>query len=185
MASARLLGWNDAALELVRQHRGWTPEALARLAVGWDGQRALIPVHEQSGELLGHLRYDPLGQARPKMKAEPGIPRELFPIPEMIEEEPLTLLLLEGEPDCIRSWSLGFPAIAVPGTHGWRSEWAWRFRSRDWTVTVVFDCDTPGRTAAQRIGDDLMEAGVETHIANLDPWREDGYDFTDWTRDHA
>jgi DNA primase len=100
------------------------------------------------------------------------------------ENEPVDRLLplLEGEPDCIRSWSLGVPAVAVPGAGNWKPEWAWRLRSRRWTIAITFDCDAAGRAGALRVADDLVNAGVDARIVNLDPARNDGYDLTDWTR---
>lgn len=183
--ATELLGWNDAALLNVQQTRGWTTDAICRLEVGWDGNRALIPVHEQSGDLLGHLHYDPTGEARPKMLAETGVPRELFPAPEMVAtEEALnrTLLLVEGEPDCVLAWSLGMAAVGVPGAQNWRPEWAWRLRSRGWTIAVIFDCDRSGRTGAAAVANDLANAGVDARVVDLDPTRDDGWDLTDWSR---
>jgi hypothetical protein len=68
------------------------------------------------------------------------------------------------------------PAIAVPGTQAWRSEWARLFAGRQ--VTVVMDCDGPGREAARRIQADLAEL-CEVGAVDLDSGRDDGYDLTD------
>src|SRR5689334_10557010 len=113
------LGWTDEALDLLRELRGWTPEAIDRLGLVWDAStsRVVIPVCDASGDEVGVLRYDPTGRKRPKMIAEAGVPRDLFPAPELIgdDERNGPLPLVEGEADAIRLWSLGVPAVAVPG----------------------------------------------------------------------
>jgi DNA primase len=89
------------------------------------------------------------------------------------------LVLVEGPPDMIAARSCGWPAIAVPGDHAWRQEWARLFRSRQ--VTVVMDCDAPGRAAAQRIATDLSDV-CPVRVTDLAPGRHDGFDLTDWLR---
>jgi hypothetical protein len=164
--------------------RGWTPTALERLGVGREGQRVVLPVRGQSGELIGCLRYepDPARRNGPKMLADAGVSRELFPPPEMIGEEEIDglLLLVEGEPDVISAWSMGLPAVGVPGVGKWQDEWAARFAGRRFTVAVCFDCDEVGRTHAVRVATALTANGVAVRVINLAPDRDDGYDVTDF-----
>jgi AAA domain/Toprim-like len=116
------------------------------------------------------------------MLADAGVPRQLFPPPETIAQDTRELWLLEGEPDTVRACSLGLTAIGIPGTGGWRDEWAARFTGRRWQVYVCFDCDPVGREAAERVAASLTAAGVDARIIDLEPSRQDGYDFSDWTR---
>ena len=187
MIDVDVLGWTDDALAEAADPRGWTREAIDRLELTWlDPQhRVGIPVRDETGADLGELRYDPTGQLTPKMLADHGVPRVLFPPPEAVgNDEPpdQTLWLVEGEPDAIRAWSLGLPAVAVPGAQSWRDEWAARFTGRHWRIAVCFDCDTTGRTHATRAAEALARAGLDVRLIDLDPSREDGYDLTDWTR---
>jgi hypothetical protein len=76
--------------------------------------------------------------------------------------------------------SAGLPAIAIPGTHAWRPEWAGALTGRE--VTVVMDADRPGREAAVRIAGDLERHRAEALVVDLDPSRDDGYDLSDWLR---
>jgi hypothetical protein len=46
-------------------------------------------------------------------------------------------------------------------------------------VTIVMDCDGPGRRAAQRIAASLEPVAAAVEIVDLCPDREDGYDLTD------
>lgn len=176
----------SAIPEGVLQQREWTNETAERLKLGWDGQRVLIPIHDQTGHLLGHLHYSPHG-GTPKMIAPAGAPRELFPPPEMIaDDEPRVAIghqrvlpLVEGEPDCITMWSKSWPAVAVPGAGSWQAEWAVRFTGRHWIIAICFDCDEAGRAGAHRVANDLVTAGLDVRIIDLDPARTDGYDLTD------
>jgi hypothetical protein len=164
--------------------RGWTPEAMATLGIGHDGDRVLIPQHGMSGELLGHLRYEPDPSRRngsPKMLAPAGLRRQLFPPPERVTGE--LLLVLESEPDVILAHSLDLAAVAVPGAAGWRPEWAMRFQGR--RVLLLPHADEPGRSAVQRWARDLVLFARDVRIADLAPDRNDGYDLTDYVRDNC
>jgi DNA primase len=92
------------------------------------------------------------------------------------------VLLVEGPPDMIAGRSRGLPAIAVPGDHSWRAEWAPLLAGR--RVTVVSDADAPGRQLATRIAGDLHGIVSELVAVDLAPEREDGYDLTDWLLEH-
>jgi hypothetical protein len=181
-----LLGWTPDALDLVEHLRGWTEPAIERLELGWlpDQRRVLIPIRDDAGVELGELRYDPTGERQPKMLASSGSPRALFPPPELLADDELgkhrTVWLVEGEPDAIRLWSLGLPAVATPGAGNWRDEWAARFTGRHWTVIVCFDCDQAGRTGATRAATAIVRAGGDARLLDLDPTRDDGYDLTDF-----
>jgi AAA domain-containing protein/Toprim domain-containing protein len=157
--------------------RGWTPQAVERLGLRFEDGQVLFPVRDQTGELLSFLRWRP---GRDPM-AEPGSTRELFPPPEMIgpEEENGWLWLVEGEKDCVRAWSLGLAAVAVPGAQNWRTEWAARFTKR--RVAVCFDADEAGRQAAARAAADLSANGIDARLVDLAPDRADGFDLTDAT----
>lgn len=142
-------------------------------------------MRDERGDEHGELHYDPTGRLHPKMRATAGSTRQLFPPPELIGEQELgaqrSLWLVEGEPDAIRLWSLGLPAVAVPGAGNWRDEWAPRFTGQHWRVTVCFDCDEPGRAGATRAAAAIVNAGGDARIVDLDPARDDGYDLSDWT----
>ncbi len=133
---------------------------------------------------MGELHYDPTGLRQPKMVASAGSSRELFPPPEMIGDDELdehrTVWLVEGEPDAIRLWSLGVPAVAVPGAQNWRDDDAPRFTGRRWRVIVCFDCDAPGRENAERAAAAIVDAGGDARLLDLDPGEQHGYDLTDW-----
>jgi Protein of unknown function (DUF3631) len=181
-------GWTDDALALVRALRGWTPAAVDQLGLTWDdlnGRPVQFPVVDATGDRVGTLHYDPTGETEPKMLAEAGSTRELFPPPETIPNDVNELVLGEGEPDPVAAWSAGFTAVGVPGTGGWKREYAGRFSGRRWIVYVIFDCDEGGRRIAAKAARDLAAAGVDVRVVDLDPSRDDGFDLTDFLREHG
>lgn len=189
-STADLLGWTPVALDAIDDLRGWTPVAIERLELAYlhERHRVGIPIRDETGDELGELAYDPTGEHPPKMLAPAGVPRCLFPPPELIADRELdehrTVWLVEGEPDAIRMWSLGIPAVAVPGAASWRDEDAARFAGRRWRVIVCFDADQAGRAGAQKAAAAIVNAGGDARILDLDASRDDGFDLTDFAR-HA
>jgi Toprim-like len=157
------------------QERGWRYGAMCDLEVGVDpGGRLTIPIRTAAGDLQGVLRYQPWRTHGPKMLAVRGTRLGLIPHPA--RELAPHVILVEGPADMIAARSNGFAAIAVSGTYAWRSEWAPALVGR--RVTVVMDCDRPGREAANRIASDLAPS-TDVAVLDLDPARTDGYDLTD------
>lgn len=186
-----LLGWPDEALAEVARLRGWTEPAIERWQLGWSSteSRVVFPVRDETLGDVGELRYQPDParlNGRPKMLADKGTPRALFPPPESIGDEDLddrpTVFLVEGEPDAIRLWSIGIAAVAVPGAQNWKDEWAARLVGRGWKIVVCFDCDQPGRTHAHGAAAGIVNAGGDARLLDLDPRAHDGYDLTDFLR---
>jgi AAA domain len=178
-------GWTDDALAELRAARGWTEPAIERLELTYDPSSGLvgIPIRDAILDELGRLTYNPRpgrGNGRPKMQGPAGVPRQLFPPPELIRDGVDDVLVLEGEPDVVAAWSAGLVAIGVPGVGGWHPTDAARFRGPRWTVYVVFDCDTVGRSAAAEVAASLLELGVDVRMVDLAPDRDDGYDVTDY-----
>jgi replicative DNA helicase len=181
-AWAEALLSDDVLLDVSWQLRRWTRDALAQLSVGWDGERYTLPVRDDGFALIGLLRYAPAAlrdDSQPKTIASPGSTRELFPAPESIDSS--EIWLQEGEPDTIVATALGLPAVGVPGTGGWKREWAPRFAHRD--TVLVPDCDTTGRLSVEKIADDLLPHAASVRIIDLDPARDDGYDLSDFVAD--
>ena len=174
---ARALRDNDALLARLRVERGWETDTLRRWGIGFDGERITVPIADQRGALQGVLRLRVDAWQKPKVLAAAGSRLGLIPHPEWVAG---SVVLVEGPSDMLAARSAGLPAIAVPGTHAWRAEWASAFTGRD--VTVVMDADRPGREAAVRIAADLQRHGARAQVVDLDPGRDDGYDLSDWLR---
>jgi hypothetical protein len=179
-AWAEALAGNRELLDRLRAERGWDERVLRELQVGFDGERITIPIpDERAGVPQGLLRLRINASQRPKVLAVPGTRLALIPRPA---PEQTRVWLVEGPSDMLAARSAGLPALAVPGTHAWRTEWARDLARR--RVTVVMDADRPGRQAALRIVGDL-ERHDATHVRILElaPSRDDGYDLSDWLRE--
>lgn len=160
-------------IKRLEQVKGWTPYAIQRCALGWDGERITFPIRKGYGKntkIVGLVRYLP--GADDKMISAPGTRRDLFPQPElMVRDRPL--FVVEGEPDAVSVRSAGHQAVAVPGVKSWRAEMAIRLSNRK--LIVLCDCDVDGRDLAQRIKGTLPQA----HVVDLDPFRDDKWDVGD------
>lgn len=170
-----------ALLSRLAIERGWRYGAICELEIGLDyGGRLTIPIRDDKENLQGVLRYQPWHTHGPKMLAVRGSRLGLIPHPT--REASPDIVLVEGPADVVAARSHGISAIAVPGAQAWRSEWASGLAGRH--VTVVMDCDRPGREASRRIERDLA-AVSDVHVLDLDPGRDDGYDLTDALLDRA
>jgi len=164
-----------ALLSRLAVERGWRYGPICELEIGLDpGGRLTIPIRDAHENLRGVLRYQPWHTHRPKMLAVRGT--RLGPVPHPARESSQEVMIVEGPADMIAARSHGMAAIAVPGTNAWRPEWAALLAGRQ--VTVVMDCDRPGRQAARRIRNDLVRVS-DVSVLDLDPRRDDGYDLTD------
>lgn len=159
--------------------RGWTEAAIDELQLGLDTGRITIPVRDEHDQLVALLRYRP--GAPDKLRAATGSRRVLYPHPSTLPPGPV--LLVEGEPDRIAAHSAGLRAIAIPGVDGWQQDWAVLLVDHQ-QVVIVVDCDPQGRAAAHRIADDLDDQQIAHRILDLAPERSDGYDLTDWLKEH-
>ena len=172
---AEALDANNRLLRRLILERGWSTRVLRDLGVGFDGSRITIPVRSQQNVLRGVLRYDPFGLRGPKMLAIQGTKLGLIPHPRLVRSE--RIVLVEGPPDMIAARSCGLAAIAVPGTNTWQPSWASLLVGKH--VTIVMDCDPPGRHAADRIARSLNALATANEVVDLCQDRHDGYDLTD------
>ncbi len=167
------LAAHPVLLARLKAAKGWDAETLARLGVGWNGQRLLIPIRDEAGVLVNVMQY--AATKRPKMLAVGGRPRGLFPAPESVPGD--LVWLLEGEGDAITAHTIGLPGVGVPGTQGWRDEWAARLKGR--MVVVCFDADKVGRAGAQGVARSLVGHATSVRLLDLFDDADDGSDLTD------
>jgi KaiC/GvpD/RAD55 family RecA-like ATPase len=177
-AYAQNLVGSATALQRLHELRGWTTEAVSQLGLGLDGGEVVFPVRDRDRQLVGLLRYQPNPERRsgPKMKAAAGTPRELFPPPETVPAGS-RVFLCEGEPDAVSLASVSLAAVGLPGVKSWKKEWASRFAGR--AVVVLFDCDAPGRDAAEVVSADLAAEGIDVRVVDLNADADNGYDVGD------
>ena len=169
-------------LSRLATERGWTQAAVSELELGSHRGQITIPVRDGERRLAGVLFYRPWPwDGQRKLRAAAGSRRQLLPHPD--RETSARVLLVEGEPDMIAARSHGLAAIAVPGIASWRQEWRERLRGRE--VVIIMDADSAGRDAARRIAEDLRGCAAIVVVVDLAPERADGYDLTDWLREHG
>jgi hypothetical protein len=167
--------WRRSILGRLNELRGWSPEAVRKLGLGFDGRKVIFFAYDEYGNLTGLSSYQPNPAKRSGPKNVATGQRELFPGPETLKST--TAWLVEGEPDAVSIVSMGLPGVAVPGVGTWKKGWAARF-TRFEKVYVCFDCDEKGREAAAIRTEQLSEFTTPV-IVDLDPARDDGYDVTD------
>ncbi len=159
--------------------RGWSPEALRSLSVGYDGQRVTFPVRDAAGAVVGALKYQPDPARRadaPKMLASKGAPRAMFPRPEDVPGG--VLYVAEGEPDAVTLRSLDLAGVGLPGTGKRDPSWWPRLgRQRD-RVVIITDSDDPGRQLAADAARAISPHCRDVRVVDLAPDRSDGYDLT-------
>jgi len=188
---------NQAALDWLEQKRGWSPEALSKLRVGYEEKHLTLPVYNKEGKLHDVLHYFPSGATHPKLKAGYGKSRTLWPSPESVrvpEGEAGALYVVEGEGTAISMWSCGLSAVALPGgiskrntsSHpstftgaGWHKSWYARFR-RFPKLVLVPDCDETGRRLMTVASYDLNRDRQYNYVVDIAPHRSDGYDVGDF-----
>jgi AAA domain len=165
-------------LDRLYELRGWKREAIEDLGLGLDGDRVTFPIRDGNGRPVGRLRYAPdpaRSKGQPKMIADPGSTRELFPAPEVYDGG--VIWIVEGEPDAVALHSLGFQAVAIPGAGKWRPEWVQRFR-RFGRAVLVPDCDDPGHSLMEEVALALLQV-LEVRVIDLASERDDGFDVGD------
>ena len=162
---------SEVLMGRLEELKGWTPRAIVRCGLGWDGERLTFTVRDKKLKKVGVVRYLP-GHAK-KMIAMPGSKRLLWPPPELMSRR-APLYLVEGEPAAVSVRSVGLQAVAVPGVSSWRPEFAQRLMP--FSVVVLADCDAQGRDLARRVVRSLPRAKA----IDLEPNRSDGLDVGDW-----
>lgn len=156
--------------------KGWTATTLEAMGVGLDAaNRFVFPILNAGGEFAGTVRYADDGRD-PKMRADTGTTRDLWPRPEDVPGP--VLIVVEGEPDAVSLMQLGYPAVALPGVGKWSEDWSARIGDRREAVFFVCDCDAPGRARMTR-GAAVGSEFSPTFVIDIAPDRSDGYDVGD------
>ncbi len=123
----QLEAWNRRLLD--DQHllddlkvtKGWLPETLKELGIGFDGQWIIIPFHDWENGPANVMKYKPrraTTDTGPKMLPFcSGHGRSLYPLPRSWPESTgagSTIFLVEGEPDAITARSMSLSARGRP-----------------------------------------------------------------------
>lgn len=175
------------AVTLASLQQAWKEEAVKALHDRGDvagivpqGQRGAgrlrLVYRHPDGTLTGYADRK-TSDKQPGHKVIAHGPRNLWPRAEEIPDG-TGVVIVEGEADALALWSIGIPAVGVPGAKGWRSEYAQRF-ARFQSVLVIADADKEGRDLAREVSADVARFCESVEVAEVYPDRTDGSDVRD------
>lgn len=133
------------------------------------------PYTDDDFERFGGPHY---ARPRNKYKTLAGSKARLFNVDVLWNAD--NVLLTEGEFDSLVMNQYGYPAVGVPGATAWQDHWDEYF-DKVQRVWIVFDRDTAGERAANRLLDRLGPKARALHLS------EEGIkcDPTEWFANHG
>lgn len=177
-------------LAFLRDERCLSPAMIEAARLGVDGDRIAIPVYTEDGNLLDVRRYKPGGGGDKMVAWATGTGSARLYYPPGWRRPPAgeTLIITEGELDCLAVADLGY--LAVTNSNG-AGSWAAATKGADWdlagvTVIVAGDNDQAGQqrnTAVARWAYD--HGAAEVRAVQWPADAPQGYDLTDYIRDHG
>lgn len=105
-------------------------------------ENIIIPVHDQDGQFsFNKYRRSPLSDEKPKYWYDKGGKVQLYGWHKAKDYK--TILITEGEKDCLVAWSHNIPAItSTGGAMSFQPEWAELLKDKE--VIICFDNDHAG-----------------------------------------
>lgn len=175
----RLLNRNTK-MDYMLETRGITEETLRRFKIGWDSDRFTIPIYDTMGHCVNIRRYLPEApNKQPKMisyKTGMGTARP-FPIKNIRESD--TILIVEGEMDCLLMNQLGYNAITTTGgAETWKANWNSLFKDK--SVLICYDVDRAGINGAAKVSKNILGIAKEVRIISLPILDPPDADLTDY-----
>jgi hypothetical protein len=145
LSEAKVKGWHDALmsspdlLDEFKSARGLFDHTLTKFMIGWDRDHKCytIPVRGADGELLNIRRYQtrPDKNRRKMWGVEGRNQPRLYPL-SVLDDDPESIIICEGELDALITIQNGFPAITRTGSaKTWRAEWNKHFKDK-----IVYLC---------------------------------------------
>lgn len=171
--------------------RGLTKSVIEEFKIGYGqfyGKNWItIPIKDESGEYaFFKLRKDPEDKSKgPKYLVYPSKSKAQIFNREVIKENE-TLLICEGEFDCLSAFSNGIP-MAITSTAGagtFKDEWIDELRNIK-EIYLCFDQDKTGQKEAERLIEKIGQRFKKTKIFQITlPEMENGKDLTDYFLRH-
>jgi len=143
----------------------------------------VIPVTARDGShLFNKYRRSPLetNTNGKKYWYDPGNKAQLFGLHQVNKIEATTVVITEGELDCLLLWSHNIPAVSSTGGAGtFKSEWWEHLRGK--TIIVAFDNDKAGGNGMARLWRenpdiDLVFVPDDAGIKDLTDYHKRGFD---------
>jgi hypothetical protein len=134
-----------------RLSREWFLErsAITKFKLGWDGERVWIPVYW--GDKLINIRKYKFDSKEAKVIGVAGRNFTwLYPQATISADRP-SLLLVEGEKDCLAAQAHGFPAITFTGGAGNLPKKELLELLQGKTIKICYDCDASGAAGTKKV----------------------------------
>lgn len=133
-----------------------------KFAVSWDDQKITIPIYDIKGNLL-YCRYRHL-EGTTKFTNDKGAHPALFAIHKVKKLD--TVVLCEGEPDTMRLWQAGIPAVTgTSGVKTFSEKLAAPLAEKE--VLIVLDNDDAGFSAVEKYYEVLKKVKAKPRIVSL------------------
>ncbi len=175
--SERLLD-NKEALSALTQARGFTRETIVKWHIGFDGSRYTFPVRNARDEIINVRKYKlNAGAAADKMINIPGHgSAAIFGLSILQKND--TIVITEGETDCILLNQIGIPAVThTAGAATFRPQWGPLFAEKN--VFICYDNDKAGKDGARKVRKALENYVESVTIVDI-PLDFKGADVTDY-----
>lgn len=126
------------------------------------GECIRIPVRDELGAVLfSKYRRDPAVKMTPKYIYDKGSSAFLYGLREAFNTKPDTLLITEGELDCLIAWSHNIPAVSsTGGAMTWNEDFTKYVRSLAKKILICYDNDDAGASGMVRVLSFIPEASV-------------------------
>lgn len=130
-------------------NRKISESVLTEFGVHFDGDKIIIPVLNKEGNFsFNKYRCHPLKDVKPKYWYDKGSSVELYGWSKAQNYN--SILLTEGELDCLNAWSHNIPAItSTGGAMSFQEEWGEVLKDKD--VTILFDNDIAGAQGMMKV----------------------------------
>lgn len=183
-AHSRLLKTKQS-LTWLQEARGLTVETVKRFRLGLTtkGDRITIPVCDEEGRLLNLRLYDWRHTSDQKFLNTKGFGAiRLWPAESLKAD---SVVLVEGEPDCLLACQLGYAAITGTGGAGnWKAEWTPLLKGK--SVAIIYDADQAGKDGRQKVAEALAGTAREIRFVDLPlPGTKEDKDLTDYVLKHG
>lgn len=159
--------------------RGINMDTIVKYKLGTDGHRLWIPI-DVKGKYVNVRKHSP--NKRDKIKtmsysAGHGSVR-LWPDSSIIPGD--SILLCEGELDCLLANQMGFNAVTVTGGAGtWKDEFTTAIKHVS-SVNIVYDIDLAGRAGVNLVSRKIVSLGKTIKDVLLPITTPANGDLTDW-----
>jgi DNA primase len=147
---------NNVFIEWFKQAK-ITEEIISKFGVYFD-DRIIFPVHDYDGSFIyNKYRRNPMSEEGSKYTFDKGSKISLYGYNHAKDFN--TLLITEGEKDCLVAWSHNIPAISsTAGAMSFQSEWVELLKDKD--LIVCLDNDKAGGEGIVKILDMIPSAKV-------------------------